>query len=213
MPSDHGGFQPSVARDVRGMSRAVFLDRDGTMIRDKHYLGDPEGVEWFPGARKALRRLHETGFKLVVVTNQSGVARGLIEERDVQSVHERIRRDLRDCGVSLAGIYYCPYLADAPREEYRRESPMRKPAPGMIRCAARELDLTPGASYMVGDKPSDVEAGRRADCSTVLVRTGADCGSLEEGDAGDRKPDAVRDDLPGAVEWILRDGGDAGGDR
>lgn len=200
-----------MARDVTGMSRAVFLDRDGTMIRDKHYLGDPEGVEWFPGARKALRRLHETGYRLVVVTNQSGVARGLIEERDVRSVHERIRRDLRDCGVPLAGIYYCPYLADAPCAEYRRESPMRKPAPGMLRRASRELDLTPGASYMVGDKPSDVEAGRRAECTTVLVRTGEGSRALEEWDPGDPKPDAVRDDLSGAVEWILRDGEAPGG--
>lgn len=189
------------------MDRAVFLDRDGTLIRDRHYLGDPGGVEWFPGVFDALHRLHEAGFELVVVTNQSGVARGLIEERDVENVHDRIRRDLRDHGVPLGGIYYCPYLSGAPRPKYRRDSVLRKPAPGMIHRAADELGLDPSTSYMVGDKPSDVEAGRRADCSTVLVLTGKGEGSLEDWESDVPRPDAVRDDLPAAADWILRDGG------
>lgn len=188
------------------MDRAVFLDRDGTLIRDRHYLGDPGGVEWFPGVFDALHRLHEAGFELVVVTNQSGVARGLIEERDVENVHDRIRRDLRDHGVPLGGIYYCPYLSGAPRAKYRRDSVLRKPAPGMIHRAADELGLEPSTSYMVGDKPSDVEAGRRADCSTVLVLTGKGEGSLEDWESDVPRPDAVRDDLPAAADWILREG-------
>lgn len=195
------------------MSRAVFLDRDGTLIRDRHYLGDPEGVEWFPGTREALLRLHEAGFELVVVTNQSGVARGFIEERDVESVHERLRRDLRDHGVPLAGIYYCPYLSDAPREKYRRDSVLRKPAPGMIHRAADELGLDLTASYMVGDKSSDVEAGRRAGCRTVRVLTGKGEGASEGGESDGPRADAVRDDFPGAADWILRDRDAPGGTK
>lgn len=184
------------------MDAAVFLDRDGTLIHDKHYLGDPEEVEFFPGVKQGLKHLHQAGYELVVVTNQSGVARGLIDETDVERVHRRLRGELADAGVPLAGIYYCPYLEQASVEEYRRSSRLRKPAPGMLETAARQLELDCKRSYMVGDKASDVEAGHRAGCTSVLVRTGK---GEEAVDAFKQRrgPEAVVDDFADAAAWIL----------
>lgn len=152
---------------------AVFLDRDGTIIEDRGYLADPADVQLLPGAVDALRRLSARGFRLVVVSNQSGVARGLFDENRLADVHARLESLLAAEGVRLDAAYYCPYL-DGPEavvERYRRDSELRKPRPGMLLQAARELGLDLSQSWMVGNSPSDVEAGRRAGCRTILLHT------------------------------------------
>lgn len=153
---------------------AVFLDRDGTIIENRGYLGDPDGVALLPGATDGLRRLADAGYLLVVVSNQSGVARGHFDEAALSRVHARLEAELDRHGASLDGCYYCPYLDDdnATVETYRKDSDLRKPKPGMLLQAAAELGIDLAQSWMIGDSLSDVEAGRRAGCRTVLIVNG-----------------------------------------
>lgn len=152
-------------------SRAVFLDRDGTIIEDRGYISDPDQVELFPGAAEAIRRLSEADYRVVVVSNQSGVARGLFDEDALAGVHGRLEELLSEHGAALDEAYYCPYFdgPEATVEKYRRDSELRKPRPGMLIQAARELNIDLDGSWMIGDLPTDVEAGRRAGCRTVLL--------------------------------------------
>ncbi len=148
---------------------AVFLDRDGTLVDDPGYLRDPGQVRLLPGAGQAVAALRRAGLKVVVVTNQSGVARGLLDEACLAAIHDRMRRLLAEHGAQLDGLYYCPYHPDGVVQAYRRESDWRKPGCGMLVAAARDLGLDLGASWMIGDSPRDVEAGRRAGCRTILL--------------------------------------------
>lgn len=140
--------------------RALLLDRDGTIIVDVGYPRDPDAVSLLPGAAEALREASSRGWALVVVSNQSGVARGLVTPDEAGRVQERVAAQLAAAGVRLDGAYFCFHGPDAGCR-------CRKPEPGMLEAAAADLGLELGASVMVGDKPSDVEAGRRAGCATV----------------------------------------------
>lgn len=142
--------------------RAVFLDRDGTIIEDREYLSDPGGVALMPGAKVWLGRLQESGYALIVITNQSGIGRGYYTEEDYRRVTERMVEVL---GVPLAGIYHCPHEPEANCE-------CRKPAPDLIFRAAAEHDLDLESSWMVGDTEGDVLAGLNAGCRAVLIGTG-----------------------------------------
>jgi D-glycero-D-manno-heptose 1,7-bisphosphate phosphatase len=144
------------------LSAAAFLDRDGTIVRDRHYLGDPDGLELLPNAVAGLRRLRELGYRLVVVTNQSGVARGYFELDAVERVNERLRDLLAEQGIELDGIYVCPHGPDD-------GCSCRKPAPGLILTAADELGLDLGRSVTIGDREPDVGAGRNAGTLTVAI--------------------------------------------
>jgi D-glycero-D-manno-heptose 1,7-bisphosphate phosphatase len=144
--------------------RAVFLDRDGTVIHDSGYLGDADSVRLLPGAAEALAALQRKGFAPVVVSNQSGIGRGIVTAEAADAVHDRFASLLAEAGVTLAAAYYCPHK---PGDRCK----CRKPSPGLLQRAARELDLDLPGSVMVGDKASDVEAGRRAGCLTVLLGT------------------------------------------
>lgn len=152
--------------------KAVFLDRDNTLILNDGDLGDPEQVVLREGVATALRRLRDKGYRLVVVTNQGGVARGKYTERDVDAVHQRIAR-LVDEQAGATGIidrfYYCPYHPEGTVPEYRREHPWRKPQPGMLIQAARDLDLDLAECWMIGDQVRDVTAGISAGCRTILL--------------------------------------------
>lgn len=185
------------------MSKAVFLDRDGTIIKDKDYLSDPNNVEWIPGATETLQTLANSGFKLVVVTNQSGVARGYMTEEDVRAIHDELREQASKDGIQFEGFYYCPYLMEGSVEEYSVESDLRKPAPGMILRAADDLGLDLNHSYMIGDKGSDIEAGQRAGCKSILVKTGYGEQTLKEVRTGSCEPDYVADSITEAGKWIL----------
>ncbi len=153
------------------MKPAVFLDRDGTLIEPVPYLATPEEVRLLPGAAEAVRRFSDAGFLVVLASNQSGIARGLFNEAALSRVHERLVEVLSAEGASLDGAYYCPYLdgPDARVELYRLDSELRKPRPGMLFQAAKELDIDLEASWMLGDSPCDAEAGRRAGCRTIHV--------------------------------------------
>jgi len=139
---------------------ALFLDRDGTLIVDVGYPRDPALVELVPGAAEALREL-QRDHALVVISNQSGLARGIISEAEAAAVHERFVALFADAGVTFAGCYYCPHGPD-------NGCRCRKPAPGLIEDAARELGLDVACSVMIGDKESDLEAGRAAGCASVI---------------------------------------------
>jgi D,D-heptose 1,7-bisphosphate phosphatase len=151
---------------------AIFWDRDDTLIKDPGYLSDPELVELLPGAAETMRRLGEAGFENVIVTNQSGIARGLLDEATLEEIHGRLRRLLHERGAQVDAIYYCPYLAgpEAVVEAYRRESDLRKPKPGMLVQAAFERQLDLAASWSIGDSVRDAQAGRAAGCRTILVK-------------------------------------------
>ncbi len=156
---------------------AVFLDRDGTLIEDPGYLREPGQVRLLPGAAEAVVALRKAGFKAVVVTNQSGVACGLLDEICLAAIHDRMRHLLAGCGAGLDGLYYCPYHPEGVVAAYRKESDWRKPGCGMLLAAASDLGIDLGASWMIGDSPRDVEAGRRAGCRTVLVGGQDNCGA------------------------------------
>ncbi len=150
--------------------RAVFLDRDGTVIVERHYLGDPAGVELMPRAAEGLAAWIRGGYRPVIVSNQSGVARGRFTLRDLARVNRRMEDLLRERGVRLAGIYCCPHHPDL-----TGPCSCRKPRPGLLARAAFELGLDLGASVMIGDSERDAEAGRRAGCrALVLGRDAAD---------------------------------------
>ncbi|UCF34888.1 MAG: HAD family hydrolase [Phycisphaerales bacterium] len=179
---------------------AVFLDRDGTIIEDAGYIGDPDNVRLLPRAGDAIRRLSEAGYLVIVASNQSGLARGLFDEQEMTEVHDRFEELLKSEGAKLDGAYYCPFL-DGPEavvERYRRDSALRKPNPGLLMQAAEELDIDLDQSWMVGNSPTDVMAGRRAECRTILLDP-----HCVYGENGAEGADSVVSDLCEAVDRIL----------
>ncbi len=152
---------------------AVFLDRDGVINQDTGYVSCIDDFHFIDGAIEALQLLKKKGYSLVVVTNQSGIARGYYSEEQFMQLTEWMDWSLADRDVDLDGIYYCPHHPTAGEAPYRQECNCRKPAPGMLLDAARELDIDLAASYMVGDKAADMQAARAAGVGhKILVRTG-----------------------------------------
>ncbi len=176
-----------------GSDRYVLLDRDGTLIVEKNYLADPAGVELLPGVGEGLQHLRAAGWKLVVVTNQSGVGRGWFTLADVQRVHDRLVELLAPYGVTFAGIYLCPHTPD-------EQCNCRKPRVGMIEQATRELVFDPRYAVMIGDKALDIELGRAVGAQTILVTTGY---GAEVHARGDVRADFVCGDLRQAAVWII----------
>jgi histidinol-phosphate phosphatase family protein len=156
----------------RRRSPAVFVDKDGTLVRDVPYNVDPERIELSPGAGDALAELAEAGYAVVVVSNQSGVARGLFAEEALAAVEQRLRELLASSEVTLAGFYYCPHHPQGNVSRYAVACTCRKPEPGMILRAADELHVDLSRSWMIGDILDDVEAGNRAGCRSVLIDNG-----------------------------------------
>ncbi|WP_028874513.1 D-glycero-beta-D-manno-heptose 1,7-bisphosphate 7-phosphatase [Tepidiphilus margaritifer] len=148
---------------------AVFLDRDGVLNEDRGYVHRWEDFSFLPGAIDALRRLQQQGYLLVVITNQSAVARGLCSEADVLALHERMRAFLREQGIELTGIYYCPHHPQGSVSDYAIACSCRKPEPGMILRAAQEHGIDLSRSLLVGDKLSDLEAGRAAGIPSLYL--------------------------------------------
>lgn len=180
------------------MRPAVFLDRDNTLIEDPGYLADPNQVRLMPGAAETIRRCKDGGYRVVVVTNQSGLARGLITEAQLREIHDQMETLLKQDQATLDGIYFCPYL-DGPEAvvpQYRCDSELRKPKPGMLLKAAEDLDLDLAQSWMIGDSITDVQAGLAAGCNTILLSD--DLEDLEDVEA-----DYIVDSLPRAVDVVL----------
>ena len=158
------------------LRRAVFLDRDGTLVEEVPYLHEPALLRLVPGAPASLRRLAAAGFALAVVTNQAGIARGYYGEDAVERVHRRLRELLAAGGVALDGIWYCPHHPDGVVAELARACRCRKPGPGMLEAAAAELGVDLGASYLIGNHASDVGAARAAGVTPLFVTTGQAAG-------------------------------------
>ncbi len=152
--------------------RAVFLDRDGTINVERDYLYRIEDFEFIDGAPEAIRRLKDAGFLVVVVTNQSGVARGYFGLEDVQVLHRHIQDELGKVGAAIDAFYVCPHHPSAGRGEFLADCSCRKGRPGMLLQAAAEHGLDLAGSFMVGDKLADIEAGLAAGCAPLLVKTG-----------------------------------------
>lgn len=149
--------------------KAVFLDRDDTLIEDPGYISKPEQVRFFDEVPQALSLLRDMAYKLVIVSNQSGIARGYFTEEDLARVHQRLENILLEHGVKLDAIYFSPYLPEGTVEKYRRETDCRKPGAGMLIKAAKDLDVDLKSSWMIGDSMRDIEAGRSAGCKTILI--------------------------------------------
>ena len=183
---------------------AVFLDRDGTLIRDVGYLRRVDQIEILPKVPEALRLLREHGFKLVVVTNQSAVARGWMPEEDLGEIHAALGAQLARRGAWLDGVYYCPHHPTEGRGHYRITCTCRKPDIGMIERSAAELGLNPAMSYVVGDQKTDVELAERIGATAVLIRQG----EAPPAAARSRSVSTVAD-LWQAAHWILDHSGAA----
>ncbi len=177
----------------------MFLDKDGTIIENVPYNVDPERIRLNPGAEEGLRRLHEAGYLLIVVSNQAGVARGYFPESALLGVEERLRELLAAFGVPLAGFTYCPHHPEGSVEGLAMVCDCRKPAPGMIVRMAAEHGIDLSRSWMVGDILDDVQAGRGAGCRTILVGGG----EMKGISTPDREPHYQVPDLAVAASYIL----------
>lgn len=179
--------------------RAAFLDRDGVVNRDIGYLHRWEDFEFLPGVLDAMRHLHDAGYALVIVTNQSGIARGYYTEADYQALTAKLREALAAAGCPAAGIYHCPHHPSGKIAALAIDCGCRKPQPGMLLQAARELGLSLADSFIVGDKLADAQAGRAAGVGQVyLVHSGH---ALETG--AEAVADGVFDDLAACAEAVL----------
>ncbi len=186
---------------------AVFLDRDGTINEQMGYINHIDRFVLLPGVAAAIGRLNRAGLAVVVVTNQSGLARGYFPPQLLDEVHDRMIRELAVQGASLDGIYVCPHHPEAKEPQYRRRCDCRKPRTGLIRQAARELNLDLERSFMVGDRWSDLKCAVRAGVCPVLVLTGYGRGDLEYIGPGQAiQPACIAPTLEEAVDWILAAG-------
>jgi histidinol-phosphate phosphatase family protein len=182
---------------------AVFLDRDGTLIQEAGYLDRLDRLRLFPWSIDAVRLLNRAAFKVVVVTNQSGVGRGLIDEAFVESTHREMLARFEAGGARIDGIYFCPHLPDAEVESYRVRCDCRKPAAGLFRRAIDTLGLDPRRSFAVGDRWYDLEPAISLGGRGVLVRTGYGISALAR-PSPRVSPSYVADNLMEATTWILR---------
>ena len=183
--------------------RAVFLDRDGTLLEEAGYLDRLERLVFFPYSIDAVRLLNRAGFAVIIVTNQAGVARGIFKESFVAEAHGYITAALTAGGAHVDAIYYCPHHPEATVEAYRQHCDCRKPLPGMLTRAASDLDVSLADSFVVGDRWHDLAAGQHVGARGILVRTGY--GRTEEAAPAARvAPAAIADNAIEAVSWILR---------
>lgn len=173
------------------MKKAIFFDRDGTLIIDKVYLNDPEQVEYLPGVFTALNRLQEAGYIFVVVTNQSGVARGIVDLKNIELIHEKLKVDFAKNDIHFAGFYFAPHSVESNHHT-------RKPNPGMLEIASQDHNIDLTKSWIVGDRMTDVEAGKRAGARSILL-AGVDHPEKSQFE----KPTAFVPDLITASEFIL----------
>lgn len=195
---------PVVDEEVSSDRRAVFLDRDGTVIEDAGFLRSPEGIHLIPGAGAAIRALNEQRIPVCIVSNQSGVARGLLTEDDLHRIHERLQSILQEEGAHIDRFEYCPHHPTEGIAPYRIECDCRKPRPGMLERIAEQFQIALPHSFVVGDKLSDIELGKAVGATTMLVLTGYGEASLQEARAGNVHPDFIVRSLVEAVEHILQ---------
>jgi D-glycero-D-manno-heptose 1,7-bisphosphate phosphatase len=185
---------------------AVFIDRDGTLIVDAEYLSDPDKLELYEDSAKSLEKLNKAGILAILVTNQSGVARGYFDENTVHVLNKKLADELKNQNAYLDAIYYCPHHKKGVVEEYIKECDCRKPKTGLIKQAVsdfKEIDLQ--KSYVIGDKASDIELAKNAGCKSILVKTGYGQQVLNGSYQEYIEPDFVAENMKDAVDWILED--------
>jgi D-glycero-D-manno-heptose 1,7-bisphosphate phosphatase len=180
-------------------NKAIFLDRDDTLIEDAGYINNPNQVKLLNGAAEALIEFRAMGYKIIVASNQSGVARGIVTEKALGEIHNRLKHLLVEKGAYLDKIYYCPYHPDGSVTKYRKESDHRKPNPGMLLAAAEEMDIDLNQSWMIGNSSRDIEAGLRAGCKTILINRPL---HYEQPKPGEPKPDYKAINIKEAVNIV-----------
>ncbi|WP_353195689.1 HAD family hydrolase [Parapedobacter defluvii] len=185
--------------------RAIFLDKDGTLIRDVPYNADPGKIELLAGVADGLRKLGSLGYSFFVVTNQAGVAKGYFKEEALAGVENRLQQLLHGSGVTLSGFYYCPHHPEGTVQAYIRPCHCRKPQPGLLLEAAEACGINLGDSWMVGDILDDVEAGNRAGCKTVLIDGLGH--ERRKGLNGYRSPSYIADSFSEAADLIIKNTG------
>ena len=202
--------QRRILRNVMMQERAVFLDRDNTIIANDGYLGDPAMVKLLPGAGVTLASLRRIGYRIIVVSNQSGVARGLFGPADVEAVNEEMGRQLRrQAGAHIDANYFCPFHPEAVVPSYRGDHEWRKPRPGMLKQAAADFNLDLSQCWLIGDQPRDIAAGASVGCRTILLRDASvNAGAVPSApsDGTQAKPDFVVKSLADAARIIVREG-------
>ncbi len=190
------------------MRAAVFLDRDGVLLEDVDLLTDPSQIKVLPGVPQTLKRLKHSDFELVVVTNQTVIARGLTSEQGVLEIHAHMEQLIEQAGgPRLDGFYFCPHHPNATLAAFRIDCDCRKPRPGLLLRAAKERAIDLKSSFMVGDRITDIIAGARAGCRTILVQTGRHLAPpIETSEPLDKtiQPDHICADLYAAADWILK---------
>jgi D-glycero-D-manno-heptose 1,7-bisphosphate phosphatase len=174
------------------MKKAVIFDRDGTLIIDKIYLNDPDQIEYLPDVFPALQKLRDAGFEFAIATNQSGIARGIVSLENLNEIHRRMKVKFAEHGIEFKGYYYAPYSVES-------NHPLRKPNAGMLELAAKENRFDLRQSWMIGDRLTDVEAGHRAGCKTILLE-----GLKEENKFSYAEPTFVARDLLSAADFIIK---------
>jgi D-glycero-D-manno-heptose 1,7-bisphosphate phosphatase len=183
---------------------AVFIDRDGTISEEVGYVNHPSRFRVFPYAAPAIRLLNDNGWLAIIITNQAGVARGYFSEEMIHTVHDRLKRELGNGGAKLDAIYYCVHHPSVGEPPYRLDCDCRKPKPGLIRRAVEELDINSDASWMVGDRYSDIELARNAGVNSAFVLSGYGQGEWENQRSNwQRQPDLIAENLLEAVQSII----------
>ncbi len=196
------------------MRRAVFLDRDGTICGEVGYLDSIDLLKILPGVPAAIRRLNDSGLKVIVITNQSGVARGYFTESLLDRIHEKLVQDLAEQSARLDAVYYCPHHPEGTLARYRCDCDCRKPGIGLLERAAMEHNLDLASCFVVGDKYLDAETGFRAGARSILVLTGyGNEQYAHERETWPRQPDYVAPDLAHAVDWVLEQVGNQTGQQ
>ncbi len=183
------------------MAKAVFLDRDGTIVEDTGYLHEISKVRFLPRVSLAIKLLKGSGFKVIIITNQAGVARGYFTEETVREINEYVKESLAKESAFIDMVYYCPHHIDGIIEEYKKECYCRKPNPGMIEWAVMDFSIDLRSSFVIGNSISDIEAGRRAGCQTILL---VDEASLSNKREIAPVPDRVVPDLYEAAKWLAK---------
>jgi histidinol-phosphate phosphatase family protein len=179
--------------------KAIFVDRDGTLNVNIDYLSDPDRYQLYPGVAEGLKALREAGFLIVVITNQSGIGRGLFDRPTLERIHERMRQELAKGGASVDAIYFCPHHPDD-------GCICRKPGTALFERAVRELGIDPGRSFVIGDTQMDVAAGKKMGSRAALVPEPRNrARTLKEMEGWKARPDFVGDDFLAAVRWVLGD--------
>ncbi|HJO93299.1 MAG TPA: HAD family hydrolase [Victivallales bacterium] len=181
-------------------NKACFLDRDGVLIEEVNYLSYPSQILIFENSYKALKLLRDNDYKIIVITNQAGVARGYFKETDITVIHKEIDRFLSLKKLSIDKYYYCPHHPEGTVPEYSFECACRKPAPGLIFQAVKDFDIDLGESFLIGDKMSDINSAKNAGCFSILVKTGH---GLEHTENAQNNNIPIKENILDAVQFYL----------